>query len=83
MNRFALVLIAVLMLAWSLEGRRHKEELAQQVEPEKQKDTVLEANHFMSNTETKAAYNINDLIKDKPLLFILKQHKADSTDKLL
>jgi len=44
---------------------------------------VLESNHFQSNTETKASYDINDLQKDKPLLFILKPHKADSTDKLL
>jgi hypothetical protein len=35
MNRYALLLIAVMLLVSGIEGRRHKEELAEQVEPEK------------------------------------------------
>ena len=43
---------------------------------------MVEVNHFSSTSQTSNSYQL-DITKGKPLLFCLKPHPADYTDKAL
>lgn len=83
MKRFLLIFIVIALLTSTLDARRRKEVLKEQKETKEEKETVVEANHFSSTTEKKKSYDITDLEKDKPILFILKPHNTESTDLTL
>ena len=44
---------------------------------------MVEANHYSSTTQKKSGYDITDIEKNKPLLFILKPHNTDANDQTL
>lgn len=39
--------------------------------------TIVEANHYMSETDLSTNYNVTNVVKNKPLIFILKEKIID------
>lgn len=80
MKNILATLLLLTLLTTPLQARRRKEILEEQTVPKESLEFVVEANHFSSTTQTKTSFDINDLEKDKPILFLLKPHNAEATD---
>lgn len=68
MKQILSLLFAILMV--NVLGKKNLKDRVQ----EKQNDhkTVVESNHFYSNYETFTNYDINNVEKDKSLIFLIK-----------
>jgi hypothetical protein len=81
MNKLILALLLVLLLS-TAEGRRRKPALEETERTEEEKTTVIEANHFFSETETSTLLDVHGLIQNKPLLFLLEPSNAQQEKNL-
>jgi hypothetical protein len=80
MAKLGLLLTLVLLLA-QIDARRKKPDLAEQTLAPEEQNTVIEANHFYSQTEASTLLNVGATVKDKPLVLLLQPNNAQEDSK--
>ena len=70
--RTAILLLVLMLLLTSADGRRRQPELKKAKEVEADRTTVAQSDHIESRDETEKNVHLDTLETDKPLVFYLK-----------
>ena len=77
---FAILILSLLFLSIDARKSKGKPKLEEEELEEEEKTTVTAADHYYSEKEKSTTIDVNDLVKDKPLMLLIDPSNSQEED---